>query len=131
MSSVLPAAVADSNPYRVLIVEDDRSQAMFAEAILRGAGMQAEVVAIPERMMDALERFNPDLVLMDRSWHAQESALRCDTETGAAQQTLIQLIQGVDDFARELAEHIRLEDEVLFPLFCHSAAAGARTALIP
>ena len=65
MSSVLPATVADSNPYRVLIVEDDRSQAMFAEAILRGAGMQAEVVAIPERMMDALERFNPDLVLMD------------------------------------------------------------------
>jgi EAL domain-containing protein (putative c-di-GMP-specific phosphodiesterase class I)/CheY-like chemotaxis protein len=57
--------VADSNPYRVLIVEDDRSQAMFAEAILRGAGMQAEVVAIPERMMEALERFVPDLVLMD------------------------------------------------------------------
>ena len=44
---------------------------------------------------------------------------------------LFQLIQGVDDFARDLAEHIRLEDEVLFPLFCHSAAAGARTALIP
>lgn len=65
MSSVLPAAVADSDPYRVLIVEDDRSQAMFAEAILRGAGMQAEVVAIPERMMEALERFVPDLVLMD------------------------------------------------------------------
>ena len=30
----------------MLIVEDDRSQAMFAEAILRGAGIQAEVVAI-------------------------------------------------------------------------------------
>lgn len=57
--------------------------------------------------------------------------LRATDATGAAQQTLIQLIQGVDDFARELAEHIRLEDEVLFPLFCHSAAAGARTALIP
>ena len=65
MSSVIPAAMADSNPYRVLIVEDDRSQAMFAEAILRGAGIQAEVVAIPERMMEALERFIPDLVLMD------------------------------------------------------------------
>ena len=65
MSSTPSAVVADSNPYRVLIVEDDRSQAMFAEAILRGAGMQAEVVAIPERMMDALERFVPDLVLMD------------------------------------------------------------------
>ena len=65
MSSTPSAVVADSNPYRVLIVEDDRSQAMFAEAILRGAGMQAEVVAIPERMMEALERFVPDLVLMD------------------------------------------------------------------
>ena len=65
MSSVPSVAMPDSNPYRVLIVEDDRSQAMFAEAILRGAGMQAEVVAIPERMMEALERFVPDLVLMD------------------------------------------------------------------
>jgi len=60
-----------------------------------------------------------------------QSQLRATDATGVAQQTLIQLIQGVDDFARELAEHIRLEDEVLFPLFCHSAAAGARTALIP
>ena len=52
-------------PYRILIVEDDRSQAIFAEAILRGAGMMAEVVAEPARMMAALELFAPDLVLMD------------------------------------------------------------------
>lgn len=52
-------------PYRVLVVEDDRSQAMFAEAILRGAGMIAEVVPQAEQMLDALERFAPDLVLMD------------------------------------------------------------------
>ncbi len=56
---------ADAEPFRVLIVEDDRSQALFAEAILRGAGMQAEVVAVPEQMMASLERFEPDLVLMD------------------------------------------------------------------
>lgn len=51
--------------FRVLIVEDDRSQALFAEAILRGAGMEAEVVAVAEQMMATLERFAPDLVLMD------------------------------------------------------------------
>ncbi len=56
----------DAAPFRVLVVEDDRSQAVFAEAILRGAGMQAEVVGVPERMMEALERFEPDLVLMDQ-----------------------------------------------------------------
>ena len=53
------------DPFRILIVEDDRSQALFAEAILRGAGMLAEVVQVPELMLDAMERFNPDLVLMD------------------------------------------------------------------
>ncbi len=56
---------ASADPFRVLIVEDDRSQALFAEAILRGAGMQAEVVAMPEQMLAAMERFEPDLVLMD------------------------------------------------------------------
>lgn len=53
------------DPFRVLIVEDDRSQALFAEAILRGAGMHVEVVAQPEQTMASLERFEPDLVLMD------------------------------------------------------------------
>ncbi|MFT4178336.1 MAG: EAL domain-containing protein [Thermomonas sp.] len=64
-STPAPATAVDADPFRVLIVEDDRSQAVFAEAILRGAGMVAEVVAMPERMMAALESFNPDLVLMD------------------------------------------------------------------
>ena len=58
-------AVDKSDPYRIMIVEDDRSQALFAEAILRGAGMQAEVVSVPERMMATMEQFSPDLVLMD------------------------------------------------------------------
>jgi CheY-like chemotaxis protein len=65
MSGQQGEGAASADPFRVLIVEDDRCQAVFAEAILRGAGMQAEVVAIPERMMEAMERFDPDLVLMD------------------------------------------------------------------
>ncbi len=59
------AAAGPADPYRILIVEDDRSQALFAEAILRGAGMLPEVVPLPEQMMATLERFDPDLVLMD------------------------------------------------------------------
>ncbi|RZA18083.1 MAG: GGDEF domain-containing response regulator [Lysobacteraceae bacterium] len=67
MMSTEPAAAtaAPTDPYRILIVEDDRSQALFAEAILRGAGMQAEVVSMPERLMATMEHFGPDLVLMD------------------------------------------------------------------
>src|SRR5690606_32120461 len=42
-----PAAAAARSgevPYRVLIVEDDRSQALFATSVLAGAGIQAEAV---------------------------------------------------------------------------------------
>ena len=52
-------------PFRVLVVEDDRNQALFAEGILRNAGMQTDVVLDPLDVLEALHRFNPDLILMD------------------------------------------------------------------
>lgn len=53
------------NPYRIMIVEDDRSQTLFAESILRKAGM--ETLAINEGLdaLDELDRFRPELILMD------------------------------------------------------------------
>jgi EAL domain-containing protein (putative c-di-GMP-specific phosphodiesterase class I)/CheY-like chemotaxis protein len=62
------ARTADGSPdapYRVLIVEDDLSQALFAESVLSGAGMQAAVVSVTSEVMGSLESFQPDLVLMD------------------------------------------------------------------
>ncbi len=56
---------ADGAPFRILIVEDDRAQALFAQSVLHGAGMQAEVEMTPDGVVPAIERFNPDLVLMD------------------------------------------------------------------
>ncbi|MGH8499913.1 MAG: response regulator, partial [Methylococcales bacterium] len=53
------------SPYRILIVEDDRSQALFAEGILRNTGMETLVVLDALEVMPALERFQPDLLLMD------------------------------------------------------------------
>ncbi len=51
--------------FRILIVEDDRSQALFAEGILRNAGMDSLVVLDALDVMPALRQFRPDLVLMD------------------------------------------------------------------
>ena len=45
--------------FRVLIVEDDRSQALFAEGILRNAGMDSLVVTDALDVMPALEQFRP------------------------------------------------------------------------
>jgi EAL domain-containing protein (putative c-di-GMP-specific phosphodiesterase class I)/FixJ family two-component response regulator len=53
------------SPYRILIVEDDRTQALFAQSVLHGAGMQAEVQMQPDGVIDAIGRFDPDLILMD------------------------------------------------------------------
>lgn len=52
-------------PFRVLIVEDDRSQGVFAESILRNAGMDARVVEDPMQVLPVMAEFNPDLLLMD------------------------------------------------------------------
>lgn len=57
--------VESSDPYRVLIVEDDRAQAIFAESILRKAGMSTNAVTDPLAALDQLENFHPELILMD------------------------------------------------------------------
>lgn len=56
---------AGAEPYRVLIVEDEPEQAAYYEAILRDAGMRCQVVTEPMKLVEALNDFNPELVLMD------------------------------------------------------------------
>ncbi|HEY0231666.1 MAG TPA: EAL domain-containing protein [Dokdonella sp.] len=56
---------ARGDPYRIMIIEDDRTQTVFAESILRKAGMQTLAVGDALEALDALERFHPDLILMD------------------------------------------------------------------
>src|SRR5690606_27373832 len=56
---------ADEAPHRILSVEDDPSQALFAESVINGSGMQALVASAPGEVMPALAEFRPDLVLMD------------------------------------------------------------------
>ncbi|MBS0438675.1 MAG: EAL domain-containing protein [Proteobacteria bacterium] len=54
-----------TDPFRVLIVEDDRAQAIFAESILRKAGMRTLAATDPLAALDQLGEFNPELILMD------------------------------------------------------------------
>ena len=53
------------SPYRVLIVEDDRAQALFAQSVLHGAGMQAIVHSDADAALQAIKEHRPDLILMD------------------------------------------------------------------
>jgi diguanylate cyclase (GGDEF)-like protein len=53
------------HPYRVVVVEDDPTQADFAGSILRKAGMDVLLVTEPTRVIEKLREFRPDLILMD------------------------------------------------------------------
>lgn len=61
-------AATDSEPdrpFRVLVVEDDRSQALFAQSVLSGAGIEAIVENDPFAVLGRLPEVRPDLILMD------------------------------------------------------------------
>ena len=63
--AAMASDVGDDTPYRVLIVEDNRSQALFAQSVLHGAGMQAFVQMEVEGVQQAISEHRPDLILMD------------------------------------------------------------------
>ncbi|NEX21009.1 diguanylate cyclase [Thiorhodococcus mannitoliphagus] len=52
-------------PYHILIVDDDPDVAQFFSMVLEEAGMVTRVSNEPERVPDALDGFDADLVLMD------------------------------------------------------------------
>ncbi|HEY2345755.1 MAG TPA: response regulator [Xanthomonadaceae bacterium] len=58
-------ASAPEETVRVLIVEDNRADAFYAQTVLAKAGMQAYVEHDPRRVIESLEVLHPDLVLMD------------------------------------------------------------------
>lgn len=58
-------AGAVDEPYRVLIVEDNRSEAKLTESILKKSGMEVHVIMKPLDIMQELDAFNPELILMD------------------------------------------------------------------
>lgn len=54
-----------ASPFRVLILDDDTELATRYALILTSAGMLAESAFDPERLLDKMHAFSPDVVLMD------------------------------------------------------------------
>uniref|UniRef100_UPI0025F7CFA0 response regulator n=1 Tax=uncultured Thiodictyon sp. TaxID=1846217 RepID=UPI0025F7CFA0 len=55
----------DGTPERVLVVDDQPVAALFAARVLECAGMVTQRVSDPLQVLSVMERFAPDLVLMD------------------------------------------------------------------
>ena len=52
-------------PYRVLIVDDDRDLSSRYSLVLRSADMRVEVLNDPAQILDAMASFNPEVLLLD------------------------------------------------------------------
>lgn len=52
-------------PFRVLVVDDEPEIAQYHSLILEDAGMVSQVAHEPEGVLDVVNEFRPDLVLMD------------------------------------------------------------------
>lgn len=53
------------DPFKVLVVDDSRSQSLYAERALNAAGMITHVINDPLDVLDAIQRFNPEMIVMD------------------------------------------------------------------
>lgn len=58
-------AVHRREAFRVLIVDDDQLLAEHYALVLQGAGLRAEILLDPSQIYDGLNRFRPDVVLLD------------------------------------------------------------------
>lgn len=58
-------AVRRREAFRVLIVDDDQLLAEHYALVLQGAGLRAEILLDPSKIYDGLNRFRPDVVLLD------------------------------------------------------------------
>lgn len=58
-------AVRRREAFRVLIVDDDQLLAEHYALVLQGAGLRAEILLDPSQIYEGLNRFRPDVVLLD------------------------------------------------------------------
>ena len=56
---------APHEPYRVLVIDDSRAQAMHIERVLNSAGIITRALNEPIQALEVLAEFQPDLIILD------------------------------------------------------------------
>lgn len=54
-----------SEPFRIMLVDDDDTLAQRYQAVLINAAMRVEIVNDPRRLLEQMDAFMPDVILMD------------------------------------------------------------------
>ncbi|HVY08435.1 MAG TPA: diguanylate cyclase [Burkholderiales bacterium] len=102
-------------PYRVLVVEDAPAQAEYFATVLTQSGIRSSVVAGPETLLEALNDFNPELILMDMYLPGctGDELARVIRQTDAFMSVPIVFLSVERDFDRQLTAMFKGGDEFL------------------
>ena len=102
-------------PFRVMIVEDAEDQAALYAAILRNAGMRVSVIADPARLLEEIDDFHPELILMDMYLPecSGDDLARVVRQLDAFVGIPIVFLSVEDDFDRQINAIVRGGDEFL------------------
>ena len=94
----------ESEPYRILIVDDDPDQAQYHASVLGEARMITTIVGDPLKVLDPLVEFHPDLILMDMYMPAcnGEQLARTIRQMGAYFSIPIVFLSTETDISRQL-----------------------------
>lgn len=55
----------EQEPFRILIVDDELELAHYHAALLEQAGMHTQVITEPDTILEHIQNFRPDMILMD------------------------------------------------------------------
>ncbi|MBK8359194.1 MAG: hemerythrin domain-containing protein [Comamonadaceae bacterium] len=103
-------------------------QHMFKEEMRLFPMMEQGGNTLIGRLIEDLHREHVD---HEAAMNELRARLRLLNGTYCTDPALQKLIRGVDDLAHELAQHIRAEDEELFPLFSAPHAPASNAAFHP
>jgi diguanylate cyclase (GGDEF)-like protein len=102
-------------PYRVLVVEDAPAQAEFFATVLTQSGIRSSIVSDPEGLLESLNDFNPELILMDMYLPGctGDELAKVIRQTDAFMSVPIVFLSVERDFDRQLSAMFRGGDEFL------------------
>ena len=122
----------DVEPFRVMLIDDDRETRLLCSTVLRKVGMEVEELSEASGVLDAVRRFRPDLVLIDLHMPDQDgiSVVQALRASDVAPLLPVVFLSGEErPSARNAALRVGADDFLAKPVRPQALVAAVRTRI--